>query len=127
VSVAPSWNPPPFLISLSLSELPRPLSLTTVYRVAYASAGVVIADPIELLNRIGGPATTSIAILGLLLSTLTTNIAANVVGPANAVVNLSPKRVTFATGMPPMRPASIVVKAVSARVQIPRAKPYRRF
>jgi cytosine/uracil/thiamine/allantoin permease len=60
--------------------------------------GVVIADPIALLNRIGGTGTTMLAITGLLLSTLTTNIAANVVGPANAVVNLSPGRVNFATG-----------------------------
>lgn len=60
--------------------------------------GVVIADPIALLNRIGGTGTTMLAIAGLLLSTLTTNIAANVVGPANAVVNLSPGRVNFATG-----------------------------
>jgi NCS1 family nucleobase:cation symporter-1 len=35
---------------------------------------------------------------GLILATLTTNIAANVVAPANAIVNLAPRTITFTTG-----------------------------
>jgi NCS1 family nucleobase:cation symporter-1 len=35
---------------------------------------------------------------GLILATLTTNIAANVVAPANAIVNLAPTAVTFTAG-----------------------------
>jgi hypothetical protein len=35
---------------------------------------------------------------GLILATLTTNVAANVVAPANAVVNLAPRAITFTTG-----------------------------
>ena len=60
--------------------------------------GHVISDPIELLGRIGGPATTVLAIFGISLATLTTNIAANVVAPANAFVSMSPRRFTFAQG-----------------------------
>jgi cytosine/uracil/thiamine/allantoin permease len=35
---------------------------------------------------------------GLVLATLSTNIAANVVAPANALVNLNPERIGFAAG-----------------------------
>jgi nucleobase:cation symporter-1, NCS1 family len=60
--------------------------------------GHIISDPIELLGRIGGPATTLVAIFGISLAILTTNIAANVVAPANALVSMSPRRFTFAKG-----------------------------
>ncbi|XVF07789.1 hypothetical protein REPUB_Repub06bG0170000 [Reevesia pubescens] len=39
-----------------------------------------------------------LAILGISLATITTNIAANVVAPANALVNLSPSKFTFRRG-----------------------------
>ena len=35
---------------------------------------------------------------GLLVATLSTNIAANIVAPANALVNLAPGRISFKTG-----------------------------
>ena len=38
------------------------------------------------------------AVTGLILATLSTNIAANVVPVANALVNLAPQRISFATG-----------------------------
>lgn len=60
--------------------------------------GEVISSPIHLLERIGGPVTMVLAILGISLATVTTNIAANVVAPANALVNLSPSRFTFQSG-----------------------------
>ncbi|VAI59148.1 unnamed protein product [Triticum turgidum subsp. durum] len=60
--------------------------------------GHIISDPIELLGRIGGPATTVLAIFGISLATITTNIAANVVAPANAFVSMSPRRFTFSQG-----------------------------
>jgi len=37
-------------------------------------------------------------VTGLILATLSTNIAANVVPVANALVNLAPQRISFATG-----------------------------
>ncbi|KAK6244629.1 hypothetical protein QUC31_011038 [Theobroma cacao] len=60
--------------------------------------GHVISSPIQLLGQIGGFATKILAILGISLATLTTNIAANVVAPANALVNLSPSKFTFRRG-----------------------------
>lgn len=60
--------------------------------------GRVISDPIQLLGQIGGLVTMTLAILGISLATLTTNIAANVVAPANALVNLSPSSFTFTRG-----------------------------
>lgn len=60
--------------------------------------GRVISSPIQLLGEIGGVATIVLAIFGVSLATLTTNIAANVVAPANALVNLSPSKFTFRRG-----------------------------
>ncbi|XP_030522148.1 purine-uracil permease NCS1 [Rhodamnia argentea] len=60
--------------------------------------GRVISNPIQLLGQIGGLGTTILAILGISLATITTNIAANVVAPANALVNLSPSWFTFRRG-----------------------------
>ncbi|ONH96358.1 hypothetical protein PRUPE_7G123300 [Prunus persica] len=60
--------------------------------------GRVISNPIQLLGQIGGFTTIILAIFGVSLATLTTNIAANVVAPANALVNLSPSKFTFRRG-----------------------------
>ncbi|KAF7818699.1 purine-uracil permease NCS1 [Senna tora] len=60
--------------------------------------GEVISSPIQLLGRIGGFRTMILAIFGISLATVTTNIAANVVAPANALVNLSPSWFTFRRG-----------------------------
>lgn len=60
--------------------------------------GHVISSPIQLLEQIGGITTTILAIIGISLATITTNIAANVVAPANALVNLSPSKFTFRRG-----------------------------
>ncbi|KAK2401142.1 purine-uracil permease NCS1 [Trifolium repens] len=60
--------------------------------------GEVISNPIQLLGKIGGFTTSILAIIGISLATLTTNIAANVVAPANALVNLNPSWFTFRRG-----------------------------
>ena len=60
--------------------------------------GEAVSDPIALLSRINsGPLITSIAMSGLTIATLSTNIAANIVAPANALVNAFPKRISFRT------------------------------
>ncbi|KAL3839726.1 hypothetical protein ACJIZ3_024317 [Penstemon smallii] len=71
------------------------LAVTSSTKVIF---GNVISNPIQLLGEIGGIWTKLLAILGISLATLTTNIAANVVAPANALVNLSPSRFTFRRG-----------------------------
>lgn len=60
--------------------------------------GAPIPDPVAVLARIGGVLPTLAGLVGLIVATLSTNIAANVVAPANAFVNVSPKLVGFRTG-----------------------------
>ena len=60
--------------------------------------GARVADPVALLARIGGPLMIAISMLGLTIATLTTNIAANVVAPANGFSNLAPQRISFRQG-----------------------------
>jgi NCS1 family nucleobase:cation symporter-1 len=60
--------------------------------------GARISDPVALLARIGGPVMIAISMLGLTIATLTTNIAANVVAPANGFSNLAPHRISFRRG-----------------------------
>jgi NCS1 family nucleobase:cation symporter-1 len=60
--------------------------------------GTRIADPVALLARIGGPLMIMLSMLGLTIATLTTNIAANVVAPANGFSNLAPHKITFKRG-----------------------------
>lgn len=71
------------------------LAVTSSTQVIF---GRVISNPILLLGEIGGVSTMILAIFGISLATLTTNIAANVVAPANALVNLSPSKFTFRRG-----------------------------
>jgi len=60
--------------------------------------GTRIADPVALLARVGGPLVVILSMLGLSIATLTTNIAANVVAPANDFSNIAPHRIRFKTG-----------------------------
>ncbi|XP_051200861.1 purine-uracil permease NCS1 [Lolium perenne] len=83
--------------------LPLFMGLFTFAGLAITSSteaifGRVVSDPIELLGLIGGPATKILAIFGISLAIITTNIAANVVAPANTLVALAPRTFTFATG-----------------------------
>lgn len=83
--------------------LPLFMGLFTFIGLAVTSStevifGRVISNPIQLLGQIGGLPTRILAILGISLATITTNIAANVVAPANALVNLSPWWFNFRRG-----------------------------
>ena len=60
--------------------------------------GAPVPDPVALLARIGGAGATGLGLVGLIVATLSTNIAANVVAPANAFVNLMPQRLSFRAG-----------------------------
>jgi len=83
--------------------LPTTMTLFAFIGVAVTSAttiifGEAIADPIVLAGRIGSGFTVALSLVALSIATLSTNIAANVVSPANALVNLSPRRVSFRSG-----------------------------
>jgi NCS1 family nucleobase:cation symporter-1 len=83
--------------------LPATMGLYSFIGVAVTSATVLIYgeaiwDPVELLPELKNPTMTAVAALGICLATLATNIAANVVSPANDFSNLWPKRISFRTG-----------------------------
>jgi NCS1 family nucleobase:cation symporter-1 len=83
--------------------LPATMALFAFIGAAVTNATVVIfgtriADPVALLARIGGPAMIMLSMLGLTIATLTTNIAANIVAPANGFSNLAPANITFKQG-----------------------------
>ncbi|MFP5286654.1 MAG: cytosine permease, partial [Thermoanaerobaculia bacterium] len=71
--------------------------------IAVTSASVLIFgeaiwDPVVLLSKLESPLVILISLFALLIATLTTNVAANVVAPANGFANLWPARITFAIG-----------------------------
>ena len=70
----------------------------TVTNATFVIFGARIADPVALLARIGGPLMIILSMAGLIVATLTTNIAANIVAPANAFSNIAPHQITFKQG-----------------------------
>ena len=73
------------------------IAITSCSAVIFGGTGV--SDPIALLAKLNnGPVTTFLAMAGLLVATLSTNIAANIVAPANAFVNLAPNKLSFKIG-----------------------------
>jgi NCS1 family nucleobase:cation symporter-1 len=83
--------------------LPAAMTLYSFIGVAVTSASVVlfgeaIWDPVALLGRFHQPVVASVALVALLIATLNTNVAANVVSPSNDFSNLNPKRISFRTG-----------------------------
>jgi NCS1 family nucleobase:cation symporter-1 len=71
--------------------------------VAVTSATIVlfgeaIWDPVALIARIGSVPVIIFGALIVMLAQLTTNMAANVVSPANDFSSLAPRRVNYVTG-----------------------------
>ncbi len=60
--------------------------------------GQAIWDPVTLIARLGSPTVIVVSLVVLSVATLSTNIAANVVSPANDFSNLWPRRISFRTG-----------------------------
>src|ERR1700677_267871 len=83
--------------------LPAAMTIYSVIGVAVTSASVIlfgqaIWDPVVLLKRFHEPVIASIALVALLVATLNTNVAANVVSPSNDFSNLNPRLISFRTG-----------------------------
>ena len=91
--------------------LPTTMTLFAFISVAVTSATTVIFadpatgapaapiwDPTVLAGKIGGGFTVVLSLFALAIATLSTNIAANVVSPANALINAAPQRVGFRLG-----------------------------
>ncbi|HBC76343.1 MAG: hypothetical protein A2008_10205 [Candidatus Wallbacteria bacterium GWC2_49_35] len=58
-----------------------------------------IWNPAELIDAFHSPLLSLFGGLVIFLATITTNIAANVVAPANAFANLMPKKITYRAGV----------------------------
>jgi len=83
--------------------LPATMTLYSFVGIIVTSATIVIFgealwDPVKLIARVGNPLISAIALVVLAVATLSTNIAANVVSPANDFSNLNPRRISFRTG-----------------------------
>ncbi len=60
--------------------------------------GKTIWDPVDLAGKFDSPILISFAMLAVAISTLATNIAANIVSPANDFSNLAPSKIDFKKG-----------------------------
>jgi nucleobase:cation symporter-1, NCS1 family len=83
--------------------LPTTMTLFAFIGVAVTSASAVIFgepiwDPVQLLSRLQNPIVIILSLAALLVATITTNVAANVVAPANGFANLWPAKIDFARG-----------------------------
>jgi NCS1 family nucleobase:cation symporter-1 len=83
--------------------LPPSMTLFAFIGVVVTSAtfiiyGETIWDPVVLAGKFENKLLVSIAMIAVAISTLATNIAANIVSPANDFANISPKRINFRTG-----------------------------
>jgi nucleobase:cation symporter-1, NCS1 family len=86
-----------------LLGLPTTMTAFAFIGVAVTSATIVlfgeaIWDPVVLIARIGSPAVIIFGALVVLAAQLTTNMAANVVSPANDFSSLAPRRISYVTG-----------------------------
>ena len=83
--------------------LPTSMTLFSFIGVVVTSAttivfGTTIWDPLVLAAKFDGKILVSFAMLAIAISTLATNIAANIVSPANDFSNLAPKKINFKIG-----------------------------
>lgn len=83
--------------------LPTTMALFSFIGIAVTSAtaviyGETIWDPVIVLSKFTNPVVLVVAMVSLCIATLATNIAANVVSPANDFAHLAPKWISFRTG-----------------------------
>ena len=83
--------------------LPVAMTLYTFVGIAVTSASTVlfgrpIWDPIELIGAFHQPVVAFVAMIAILIATLSVNIGANVVSPSNDFSNLYPRLISFRTG-----------------------------
>ena len=83
--------------------LPTSMTLFSFIGVVVTSATVIlygetIWDPLVLAGKFSSKFIISIAMVAVAISTLATNIAANIVSPANDFANLAPSKINFRIG-----------------------------
>ena len=83
--------------------LPATMTFYSFIGIVVTSATVVVFgeaiwDPVVVISKFGSKWLSALALVTLAVATLSTNIAANVVSPANDFSNLAPRRISFRTG-----------------------------
>lgn len=83
--------------------LPPSMTLFAFIGVVVTSAtaivyGKAVWDPVELAGKFESPILVSFSMVAVVISTLATNIAANIVSPANDFSNLCPQKIDFKRG-----------------------------
>ena len=83
--------------------LPTSMTFFAFVGVIVTSATAIIYgrtewDIVKLASKFDNTLMVSFAMVGILISTLATNIAANIVSPANDFANLAPQKISFKTG-----------------------------
>jgi NCS1 family nucleobase:cation symporter-1 len=83
--------------------LPTTMTLFPLVGVLTTSATVIVFgeavwDPVALTGKLDNPIALVIMLFALMLATLTTNVAANVVSPSYDFSNLWPSKISFRTG-----------------------------
>jgi nucleobase:cation symporter-1, NCS1 family len=83
--------------------LPPSMTLFAFIGVVVTSATAIIYgttewDIVKLAGKFENKVMITCAMIGIIISTLATNIAANIVSPANDFSNLSPKKINFRMG-----------------------------
>lgn len=86
-----------------LSGLPTTMTLFAFIGVAVTSATIVIFgeaiwDPVVLVRRFDSPVLVFFSMIAVVIATISTNAAANVVGPANNFSNMWPAKIDFKRG-----------------------------
>jgi NCS1 family nucleobase:cation symporter-1 len=85
------------------AALPASMAALAFIGIAVSGAtvvvfGEVIWDPVQLMARFDSPWVVSLALVAIIIATLSTNLAANVVSPANDISNLKPTVISFKRG-----------------------------
>ncbi|HED52991.1 MAG TPA: nitrate reductase [Phycisphaerales bacterium] len=83
--------------------LPPTMTLFCFISIIVTGASVIVFgeaiwDPVQLVSRLGSPLVIVVSLFALLVATLSTNLAANVVSPANGFSNIAPSKISFRTG-----------------------------
>jgi NCS1 family nucleobase:cation symporter-1 len=83
--------------------LPTTMTVFAAMGVIITSASAIIYgkaiwDPVELVGKFNEPAVVAISMFTVVVATLSVNIAANVVSPANDFANAFPRFITFSRG-----------------------------
>ena len=84
--------------------LPTTMTLIAFASVLVTGATVIIFgqalwDPTSVIVAIDNPFASVLGCLGIFMAQITTNVAANIVAPANGFSNLFPSKITYKTGV----------------------------